>query len=466
MQKAQTRGGNKLLDRDCTVPSTHFPASFPESSNAHQHHHSGSQLRLSFYKLLELSRDLNSSSPLHGRKSQSAGNRKHSVNGGDSAGHGDHTHLPPSRSQRIQRDLQDLSGKHVLDRLSSQTAYVQPLSAWPATVQTAHTNSPLHTVSATRVQQAIGTHVLSRISGPAQKRTCRLHTAPSIRSNPVTSERIQANRSVMPAVLPAQHCKRLSSADPSTAVLHPSSIAKPLLQCRESVIDPPQTGNVQPLQTACTALNTTPPAPAVGSLQPVQLSPTPSQPSWMLTSAMLHKHDASEPTPKQQSRVPSHVSDDELGSESSSGSAFFTDTAEERQSGCRLPGVAPSGVDCEDCMSIGTSQAITDGSSSVGDIGEEAVVVSEGRAGPLMAPSVMGTAPTVAFVGLDSSQDAESDLSPLRYPCCLTPPKQACCLTPLRYPSCLSPPSQTSPLFDPAKVLHCCLTPLRDRWSI
>ena len=37
-----------------------------------------------------------------------------------------------------------------------------------------------------------------------------------------------------------------------------------------------------------------------------------------------------------------------------------------------------------------------------------------------MGPSIMGTAATVAFVGLPANQDAESDLKPLRYTCPLS----------------------------------------------
>lgn len=153
-------------------------------------------------------------------------------------------------------------------------------------------------------------------------------------------------------------------------------------------------------------------------LQSVQLQPsaTPSQPSIMLTSATLHTHDASEQTPKPEGGDPSHGSDEEMGSEDSASDTFFTDTPGTRTRGCFSPGLGCFGVDGDDCLSVGTSQAITDGSSSMGDAdaAEETGGVSQGRAGPWMASSVLGTAATVAFVGLQPSQDAEPHLTPLR----------------------------------------------------
>ncbi|KAL3156185.1 Tubulin polyglutamylase ttll5 [Trebouxia sp. C0010 RCD-2024] len=182
---------------------------------------------------------------------------------------------------------------------------------------------------------------------------------------------------------------------------------------------PFQSGSAQPVQRTSSALQTTAPALEVpAKLQPVQLQPsaTPSQPSMMLTSATLHKHDASEQTPRPEARDPSHASDEEMGSEDSVSDTFFTDTRGTRPRGCFSPSLGCFGVDGDDCLSVGTSQAITDGSSSMGDAEAAAGTggVSQGRAGPLMACSVMGTAPTVAFVGLHPSQDAEPALAPLR----------------------------------------------------
>lgn len=421
MQKAQTRDGNQLLDEEKPLPNTHFPAAFPELLNVRQRRQTG---QLNFYKLLELSRELHTSSAVRcGR--QSSGSYKHSVDGACHAGPAVHPRLlGSSRSQQVHRNLQDLcKAKHVSDKLSCQAACVQPLPACPLATQTA-----LATASASRQergQPARHTEMLSRTTEPAPKRSCRLHTAPSMTTTSVTAERSTAYKSATLTVLPAQHPKRFPAADPCSAghcTGHPRSIAKLPLQCTDTVMHPFQSGSAQPVQRTSSALQTTAPALEVpAKLQPVQLQPsaTPSQPSMMLTSATLHKHDASEQTPRPEARDPSHASDEEMGSEDSVSDTFFTDTRGTRPRGCFSPSLGCFGVDGDDCLSVGTSQAITDGSSSMGDAEAAAGTggVSQGRAGPLMACSVMGTAPTVAFVGLHPSQDAEPALAPLRYTC-------------------------------------------------
>ncbi len=69
----------------------------------------------------------------------------------------------------------------------------------------------------------------------------------------------------------------------------------------------------------------------------------------------------------------------------------------------------------DDCFSVDTCQALTDASSSIGDAElTGSLLVDPGKACPLMTPSLMGMAPTVAFVGIGPEAGPESSLTPLR----------------------------------------------------
>ena len=381
MQKAQTRGG----DREYTVPSTHFQTAFSELSDVHLQRRSGPQLgQLSLHKLLKLSRELNSVGSERCRRTSdaAAGPCNKRVDGAKFAGLAMHTHVPPYRTQQIQRTQQDLSvapGKHKLDRLSCQSALAQPLPACLPTMQTASANVRLQTPLATGTeafQQARCIQVTSHATEPVQKRSCKLHRSPSMRPTSVGSEHILSKGSATAAVLLAHHCKRLMSADPSSPPLcsgHPSDKGgnPPLPSCRDTFIHLPQTHSMQPVQTACNSFHNTTPPPPVRSLQPVQLpstAPHSESNQLLLTAARLHKHDAAELPSKQESDVPSHVSDEDLGLDNSASSSFFTDTADSAQISCFLPDLVSSGLDRDDCLSISTSQGITDGSSSMGDV--------------------------------------------------------------------------------------------------
>ena len=106
--------------------------------------------------------------------------------------------------------------------------------------------------------------------------------------------------------------------------------------------------------------------------------------------------------------------DECLVSEASSSSSFLTDSGDTGQTG----GYG-LGMDSDDCFSIGTSQAVTDSSSSMGDVEgpEGGALGSKGRKAPFVLPCMMGTASTIPFVGLEL--DAAPELEPLRHECCL-----------------------------------------------
>ncbi len=112
----------------------------------------------------------------------------------------------------------------------------------------------------------------------------------------------------------------------------------------------------------------------------------------------------------QHSVDPGFESDDDQASDCSSSSSSCGDSAHDA---C-LP-TSIQGQDMDDCFSVDTSQALTDASSSIGDAELTGSLLADpGKACPLMTPSLMGTAPTVAFVGLGPEAGTESSLTPLR----------------------------------------------------
>lgn len=126
---------------------------------------------------------------------------------------------------------------------------------------------------------------------------------------------------------------------------------------------------MQQVQTAPSAMHHKDPTPSGHSLQLVQLRPTagaPVHPS-ILTSATLHRHDTAELPSSPQGNAPSHASGAEPGSEDSESSGCCTDTADSGQPPSFCPGFGLSSLDFDDCLSVGTSQGITDGSSSLGE---------------------------------------------------------------------------------------------------
>lgn len=471
MQKIQAQGGN----RGHTVPSTHFQTAFPELSDVHAHRHSRPQIgQLSLLKLFEMSRELNSASTVRCRgTSDAAAESRNKFNDAVTpAGHA--MYAPASRSQQIHRTRQQLSvtpGKHILDRLAPQGVSVQPLPACASAMQKAPAHLRSQTPSASShqlFQQARCIPCTINTAEPAQPHSCKLYRSPSMRPSSVSSARILSDGSSTAAVLLAHHRRRLVSADPSSPAPckgPPSSRggAPPLSARRGNTTTLPRAHSMQQVQTARSALHHEGPTPSVQSLQLVQLWPTaavaPSHSS-MLTSATLHRHDTAELPSSPQGNAPSHASGAEPGSEDSESSSCCTDTADSGQMPSFLPEFGPSGIDCDDCLSVGTSQGITDGSSSLGEADAAegtslradnpskgnlscsadltaghvrspgssgfsnltcVITVAgtgghtQGKAGPWLAPSMMGTAATVAFVGLPASPDAESDLTPLRY---------------------------------------------------
>ena len=141
--------------------------------------------------------------------------------------------------------------------------------------------------------------------------------------------------------------------------------------------------------------------------------PTPVQPKLLSLSASIalpapvdqHKHES-----MQQSVDPGFEPDDDQTSDCSSSSSSCGDSAHDA---C-LP-TSILGQDMDDYFSVGTSQALTDASSSFGDAELTGSLLADpAKACPLMTPSLMGTAPTVAFVGLGPEAGGQSSLTPLR----------------------------------------------------
>ncbi len=142
--------------------------------------------------------------------------------------------------------------------------------------------------------------------------------------------------------------------------------------------------------------------------------PTPVHPELLSFSASTalpappvdeHKHRA-----LQQSVDPGFESDDDQTSDCSSSSNSFGDSAHD----VCLP-TSMLGQDMDDCFSVDTCQALTDASSSIGYAELTGSLLADpGKACPLMTPSLMGKAPTVAFVGLGPEAGSDSSLTPLR----------------------------------------------------
>jgi hypothetical protein len=153
--------------------------------------------------------------------------------------------------------------------------------------------------------------------------------------------------------------------------------------------------------------------PTTGYLLPK--CPMPVQPELLSLSAStaltalpldMNKHESMQ----QQSVASGCESDDDQASDCSSSSSSYGDSAHDA---C-LP-TSLLGQDMDDCFSVDTSQALTDASSSIGDTELTGSLLAEpGKACPLMTPSLMGMAPTVAFVGLGLEADSDSSLTPLR----------------------------------------------------
>lgn len=375
MQKVQAQGGN----RGHTVPSTHFQAAFPELSDVHAHRHSGPQIgQLSLHKLLELSRELNSANTVRyrGTSVADAEGRNRSIDAFTPPGHA--LYARASRSQQIQRTRQDLSvtpGKHILDRLAPQTVSVQPLPACASAMQTAPVHVPSQAPSASSTQLFQQARCIPRTintAEPAQQHSCKLYRSPSMRPSSVRSARILSDGSATAAVLLAHHRRRLMSADPSSPAPckgPPSSRGgiPPLSARRGSATKLLRADSMQQVQTAPSALHHKAPTPSGRSLQLVHLRPTAAAPSHSskLTSATLHRHDTAELPSSPQGNARSHAPEAELGLEDSESSSCFTDTADSGQTPSFCPGCGPSGLDLDDCLSVGTSQGITDGSSSL-----------------------------------------------------------------------------------------------------
>lgn len=371
MQKAQTRGG----DRGRTVPSTYFQAVLPDLLDVHRCTRSGPQLgQVSLQKLLELSRELNSvgSVRCRGGSDAGAGSCNKHAHGVESAGFTMHTRVRASRFQKTLQDVSIARGNDLLDRLSCQTDSRMALPACNSALQTAPANLRLQTPSFTTTPSFQQTRLIqgtNHAAEPAQQRSCKLHRSPS-RPTSVSSERIG---SVTATGLLAHHRKLLMSADPSSPALGKdcpsgSGGTPPLSARRDDMIDLSRTHSMQQVQIASSLLHNAETAPPQSSLQLAQLQLTAAlSQSSMLTSATLHKHDAAELPSKQESSAPSQVSDAELGPEASDSSSFFTDTADNGQTPWFLLGLGSSGLDFDDCLSVGTSQGIADGSSSIED---------------------------------------------------------------------------------------------------
>ena len=137
-------------------------------------------------------------------------------------------------------------------------------------------------------------------------------------------------------------------------------------------------------------------------------------------SAVLQSADAINLCPPMQQDSPDleYELNGSLQSEASTNSSCFTDTSDAvhpAQIGCFLPSLGAVEADFDDGLSVTTNQAMTDASSSIGVAELMGSLGSpKGKAVPLLTDALMGTAPTVAFVGVRLGSAPDPSLTPLR----------------------------------------------------
>ena len=433
MQKTQAQGTyveDQPPDRMQALPTVLFPTAFPKWLDARCGRHAGGQLgQLSLQKLLELSSQLNDKGSMRLVRKQQSGICGENVVKKQTIGLYVTGTSTASRLQEGQRSLQypvaapvkDVSGTPSRPKTS-----LQPLQAFQPIRQTVSADIALLKPPTVRKDPCKPSQHSNCTAEPAQQHTCKLHRSSSRVSYPAAAESTMPARSGTASGLLAQHHKRLASAsqpDASLATDQLSGRRNPLF--RDAVAsDLYQSYSKQQGSSACSSHNSTDAMQPSSSLQLLQSEPisVPSTLSAVLTTTVLHEHNAVELPAKQvgkEKEVLFYESNDEQTGSETSDSSSFTDAGDIGQIGGCLPDLSSSGTDCDDCISVGTSQAITDGSSSTGDadLTEATGIASKGRAGPLLLPSALGTASTVAFVGLQPTPNTDFDLVPLRCVC-------------------------------------------------
>ena len=441
MQKTQAQGTcieDQPRDRAQALQSVLFPIAFPDQFNARCGWHAGAQLgQLSLQKLLELSSQLNDEGSMRLVRKHQRGC------GGESLVQSQTTSLSvtgnstASRVQEEQRSLQDpleAPVKDVLGRLSHRKTYLQDLQAFQPTRQTVPAGIALlkpPTIRKESLKQTQPSQRSNFTAEPAQRQICKLHRSTSrAAAYRAAAESTTSARSGTASDLLAQHRTRLASASQLGTPIVAAQLSgrrNPLFSSSTDAVasDLACDQSTQQGSSACSSASSADTTQSVSSMQLVQPEPSlkSSLLNALLTSSVLHEHNTAELPMKQDNKEREALSYDsgneQAQSEDSDSGSFFTDAADVGQAAGYLPDLSSSGTECDDCISVGTSQAITNGSSSMGDadLTEATAMAPKGRAGPLLLPSAMGTASTVAFVGLQPNAETDSDLIPLKCAC-------------------------------------------------
>ena len=337
-------------------------------------------------------------------------------------------------SRPVSRSQQGLTTKESWDLRASCDAVV--LATSTARKRAANIKLPCSASTAVgpavRQRSAIlGSHAYPRANQKATAHqasalsSCNLHTY--LHRPPTSPSAISQLRSpATAAVLPDNHCWRLSSDSlPLPNDVHtPDQPPKQFLGFVQTAGKAPVKADANLTSTALCPqhqlgqmLQPEQPSHPVAKLTTGNLlpkSPTPVQPELLSLSASTaltalpvdeHKHRS-----LQQPVDPGFETDDDQALDCSSSSSSSGDSAHDA---C-LP-TSIHGQDMDDCFSGDTSQALTDASSSIGDAElTGSLLANPASARPLMTPSLMGMAPTVAFVGTGPEAGAESSLTPLR----------------------------------------------------
>ena len=404
---------------------THFPFAFQTPADEFHNRNAASQIgQLNLQKLLEASAGANAKDAFSDTRSSDSSTCKAAANISNLAVRGSR---PVSRSQ------QGLSTKESWDlRASCHVAVRGTLTARKRAADSKLPHSSGNYGPAVRQRSSVlGCDAYPRANQRVTARQasaldpCSLHTypdRPSISPNANSQLRLPANA----AVLLQNHRRRLYSDSlalpsgvrtyeqpPKQSLAFVQTTAKASTKadanltsavlCRQH-----QLGQMlQPEQPSLPAAKAT-----TCYLLPER--PMPVQPELLSLSASTalpappvdqHKHES-----LQQSVDPGFESDDDQALDCSSSSSSCGDSAHDA---C-LP-TSILGQEMDDCFSVDTSQALTDASSNIGDAELTcSLLANPGKAYPLMTPSLMGTAPTVAFVGLGPEGGSESSLTPLR----------------------------------------------------
>ena len=408
---------------------THFPFAFQTPADEVHSRNAASQIgQLNLQKLLEASAGSNAKDAFSDTRSSDSSSCKAAANISNAVD------LVVRGSRPVSRSQQGLSTKESWDLRASCHVPVRAT----LTARKRAADSKLPHSSGTAVEPAVRrrSSVLGCDAYPrANQRVtacqasaldpCSLHTYPD-RPSPSPNANSQLRLPATAAVLLQNHQRRLysdslalpsdvrtSEQPPKQSLAFVQTTAKASIKadanltsavlCRQH-----QLGQMlQPEQPSLPAAKAT-------TCYLLPKRPTPVQPELLSLSASTALPASTVDEHKQKSLQhsvdPGFESDDDQALDCSSSSSSCGDSARDA---C-LP-ASILGQEMDDCFSVDTSQALTDASSSIGESElTGSLLANPGKACPLMTPSLMGTAPTVAFVGLGPEAGSDSSLTPLR----------------------------------------------------